>query len=138
MWDAIVIGSGIGGVGPQPGPAGRFGRLLAWLSNGEPRFVETGNPYDIVHLGDDSFNVCAPEAVFRSDLRQRFPHERGDRLRAKRGEQWRHHGAALQCTQHRDVEIGVRLASTKSRAPLPTPSPRSTWAKRWIWRASSP
>ena len=65
----------IGGVGPQPGPAGQFGRLLAWLSNGELRFVETGNPYDIVHLGDESFNVCAPEAAFRSDLRQRFPHE---------------------------------------------------------------
>ena len=31
---------------------------------------------------------------------------RGDRLRAERGEQRRHHGAVLQRTQHRDVELG--------------------------------
>jgi len=65
----------IGGVGPQPGPAGQFGRLLAWLSNGELRFAEVGNPYDIVHLGDDSFGVRSPEAAYRSDLLQRFPRE---------------------------------------------------------------
>ena len=60
MWDAIVIGSYIGGVGPQPGPTGQFGRLLAWLSNGELRFAEAGNPYDIVHLGEASFGIRAP------------------------------------------------------------------------------
>ena len=66
----------IGGVGPQPGPTGQLGRLLGWLSNGELRFAEVGNPYDIVHLGDDSFGVRAPEEAYRSDLLQRFPHER--------------------------------------------------------------
>ena len=65
----------IGGVGPQPGPTGQFGRLLAWLSNGELRFAEAGNPYDIVHLGDDTFGIRAPEAAYRSDLLQRFPRE---------------------------------------------------------------
>jgi hypothetical protein len=29
MWDAIVIGSGIGGLAAQPRPQGQFGRLLA-------------------------------------------------------------------------------------------------------------
>jgi all-trans-retinol 13,14-reductase len=66
----------IGGVGPQAGAAGQFGRLLDWLSNSELRFAEAGNPYDIVHLGDDSFGIRAPEAAYRSDLLQRFPHER--------------------------------------------------------------
>ena len=65
----------VGGVGPQPGPAGQFGRLLAWLTNDELRFAEVGNPYDIVHLGDDSFGIRAPEAAYRGDLRQRFPRE---------------------------------------------------------------
>ena len=38
----------IGGVGPKPGAAGQFGRLLAWLTDGELAFAPIANPYDIV------------------------------------------------------------------------------------------
>ena len=66
----------IGGVGPQPGSAGQFGRLLAWLTDGQLRFAEAGNPYDIVHVGDEHFGVRAPASAWRADLHERFPHER--------------------------------------------------------------
>jgi all-trans-retinol 13,14-reductase len=121
MWDAIVIGSGIGGlaaaaalskrskrvllleqhsaaggqtqtfrrqgwefatgvhylggVGPQAGSAGQFGRLLAWLSDGELRFAPCANPYDIVHLPGFEFGIAHPEAAFRAALLARFPGE---------------------------------------------------------------
>jgi all-trans-retinol 13,14-reductase len=64
----------LGGVGPQPGPEGQFGRLLAWLSDGELRFADCGNPYDIVRLpGGFEFGIEHPEARFRAALEARFP-----------------------------------------------------------------
>jgi all-trans-retinol 13,14-reductase len=65
----------IGGVGARPGPAGQFGRLLSWLTDGELRFVEAGNPFDIVHIGNETFDIRAPESTWRADLRERFPRE---------------------------------------------------------------
>ncbi|MEJ8840278.1 phytoene desaturase family protein [Ramlibacter sp. AN1133] len=121
MWDAIVIGSGIGGlaaaaalarreqrvlvleqhevaggltqtfrrqdwtfatgvhylggVGPDPGPEGEFGRLLAWLTGGALQFAPCANPYDIVHLPGCEFGIAHPEGAFRAALEERFPHE---------------------------------------------------------------
>lgn len=65
----------IGGVGPQPGPEGQFGRLLAWLSDGALRFEPCANPYDIVHLPGFEFGVCHPESAYRDALLERFPRE---------------------------------------------------------------
>lgn len=123
MWDAIVIGSGIGGlacaaalakagqrvlvleqhevaggltqtfrrgewtfatglhyvggVGPEPGAGGQFGRLLAWLGDGALRFSPCANPYDIVHLpGGFEFGIAHPESAYRDALLARFPAER--------------------------------------------------------------
>lgn len=119
MWDAIVIGSGIGGlaaaaalakrqrrvlvleqhavaggltqtfrrhdwafapgvhylggVGPDPGPAGQFGRLLAWLTGDALRFAPCANPYDIVRLPGFEFGIEHPESAYRAALEQRFP-----------------------------------------------------------------
>jgi all-trans-retinol 13,14-reductase len=121
MWDAIVIGSGIGGlaaaaalgkrgkrvlvleqhrvaggqtqtfrrqnwefatgvhylggVGPQAGSEGQFGRLLGWLSDGALQFAACANPYDIVHLPGFAFGIAHPEAAYRAALLQRFPRE---------------------------------------------------------------
>ena len=35
-------------VGDEPGPAGSFGRLLSWMTDGALQFASSGNPYDIV------------------------------------------------------------------------------------------
>jgi all-trans-retinol 13,14-reductase len=121
MWDAIVIGSGIGGlaaaaalgkrgrkvlvleqhkvaggqtqmfrrqdwvfatgvhylggVGPQAGEAGQFGRLLAWLSDDSLQFAACANPYDIVRLPGFEFGIEHPEDAYRAALRDRFPQE---------------------------------------------------------------
>jgi all-trans-retinol 13,14-reductase len=122
MWDAIVIGSGMGGlacaaalakrdrrvlvleqhaiaggltqtfrrqdwefapgvhyiagVGPQPGPEGQFGRLLAWLTDGGLRFAAGANPYDIIRLPGFEFGIEHPEQAYRRALEDRFPQQR--------------------------------------------------------------
>ncbi len=63
----------IGGVGPQDGSAGQFGRLLAWLSNGALAFRDCGNPYDIVRLPGFEFAIEHPQAAYRQRLLERFP-----------------------------------------------------------------
>jgi all-trans-retinol 13,14-reductase len=63
----------IGGVGPMPGPDGQFGRLLAWLSDGQLAFSPCGNPYDIVRLPGLEFGIEHPEAAYRQRLLERFP-----------------------------------------------------------------
>jgi all-trans-retinol 13,14-reductase len=63
----------IGGVGPQAGPGGQFGRLLAWLSNGELQFAPCANPYDIVHLPGFEFGIPHPQRAFHDALLARFP-----------------------------------------------------------------
>lgn len=62
----------IGGVGPQPGPEGQFGRLLAWLSDDALRFAACANPYDIVHLPGFEFGIAHPESAYRDALVERF------------------------------------------------------------------
>ena len=66
----------IGGVGPDAGPAGQFGRLLAWLSDGQLEFAPSANPYDIVRLPGFEFGIAHPESAFRDALIERFPTER--------------------------------------------------------------
>lgn len=68
----------IGGVGGAPGEAGRFGRLLDWLSGGELRFAPCANPYDIVRLPGLAFGIPHPEAAYRAALLERFPGEAAD------------------------------------------------------------
>jgi all-trans-retinol 13,14-reductase len=63
----------LGGVGPQPGSDGQFGRLLGWLSDGALRFAPCANPYDIVHLPGFEFGIPHPEATYRAALQARFP-----------------------------------------------------------------
>jgi all-trans-retinol 13,14-reductase len=63
----------IGGVGPQPGPDGQFGRLLHWLSQGALQFAPSGNPYDIVRLPGFEFGVEHPESAYRQRLLRTFP-----------------------------------------------------------------
>jgi len=67
----------IGGVEPDPGPLGQFGRLLAWLGDGSLRFNACANPYDIVRLPGFSFGIPHPESAYRDALLERFPGERG-------------------------------------------------------------
>jgi len=67
----------IGGVGPDPGPGGQFGRLLATLSDGALRFAPCGNPYDIVRLPGLEFGIEHPEAAYRAALEGRFPSQHG-------------------------------------------------------------
>lgn len=122
MWDAIVVGSGIGGlaaaaalakrnrrvlvleqhsvaggltqtfqrqgwsfapgvhyvpgVGPQPGPEGQFGRLLAWLTDGTLQFEPCVDPYDIIRLPGFEFGIAHPESNYRDALLQRFARHR--------------------------------------------------------------
>lgn len=63
----------IGGVGPQLGPEGQFGRLLAWLTDGQLAFADCGNPYDLVRLPGFEFGIEHPEARYRGALEARFP-----------------------------------------------------------------
>jgi all-trans-retinol 13,14-reductase len=65
----------IGGVGPQPGPDGQFGRLLHWLSGGALQFAECANPYDVVRLPGFEFGIEHPEAAYIAALKARFPAE---------------------------------------------------------------
>lgn len=66
----------IGGVGPQPGPGGQFGRLLQWLGDGSLQFSACANPYDIIHLPGLEFGIAHPESAFRDALLARFPQQR--------------------------------------------------------------
>jgi len=65
----------IGGVGPHPGEAGQFGRLLAWLSDGALQFAPCANPYDIVRMPGFEFGIEHPEDAYRAALCKRFPAE---------------------------------------------------------------
>ncbi|MDH5331082.1 MAG: NAD(P)/FAD-dependent oxidoreductase, partial [Aquincola sp.] len=67
----------IGGVGPQQGAEGQFGRLLAWLSDGALCFAPIANPYDIVQWPGFEFGIEHPEGAYRDALRRRFPRQRG-------------------------------------------------------------
>lgn len=63
----------LGGVGPQAGPEGQFGRLLDWLSDGSLEFADGGNPYDVVRLPNFEFGIEHPEERYRDSLLARFP-----------------------------------------------------------------
>lgn len=65
----------LGGVGPDPGEGGHFGRLLAALTDGAMAFAPSANPYDLVRLPGFEFGIAHPEAAYREALRSRFPHE---------------------------------------------------------------
>jgi all-trans-retinol 13,14-reductase len=65
----------IGGVGPEAGPDGQFGRLLAWLTDDALRFVPCANPYDIVQLPGFTFGIPHPEQAYREALLARFPQQ---------------------------------------------------------------
>jgi all-trans-retinol 13,14-reductase len=67
----------IGGVGPQAGPEGQFGRLLAWLTDDALRFTPCANPYDIVHLPGFEFGISYPEQAYREALLARFAQQAG-------------------------------------------------------------
>jgi all-trans-retinol 13,14-reductase len=69
----------VGGVGPQPGPEGQFGRLLQWLTDGALQFASLANPYDIVQWPGFEFGIAHPQAAYRDALRERFPHD-GDAI----------------------------------------------------------
>lgn len=66
----------IGGVGPDPGPGGQFGRLLAWLTGGALRFSPCANPYDVIRLPGFEFGIPHPESAYRDALLAHFPGER--------------------------------------------------------------
>lgn len=66
----------VGGVGPQPGPQGQFGRLLAWLGDGTLAFQPCANPYDIVRLPGFEFGIAHPESAYRDALLARFADQR--------------------------------------------------------------
>lgn len=66
----------VSGVGPDPGPDGQFGRLLQWLTGGELKFADCGNPYDIVRLPGFEFAIEHPQAAYRQALHARFPTQR--------------------------------------------------------------
>ena len=63
----------LGGVGPQTGAEGQFGRLLNWLSQGALAFAAGPNPYDIVRLPGFEFGIEHPESAYRQRLLQAFP-----------------------------------------------------------------
>ena len=66
----------IGGVGPQPGAQGQFGRLLAWLSDGALKFAPCANPYDIVRAPGLEFGIPHPESAYCDALMARFPKDK--------------------------------------------------------------
>ena len=66
----------VSGVGPDPGPAGQFGRLLHWLTDGALEFASCGNPYDIVRLPGFEFGIAHPETAYQQALHARFPTQR--------------------------------------------------------------
>ena len=72
-WDFAPGVHYIGGVGPQPGPEGQFGRLLAWLTDGALRFTPCANPYDIIHLPGFEFGISHPERAYREACWRAFP-----------------------------------------------------------------
>jgi all-trans-retinol 13,14-reductase len=72
----------IGGVGPQPGGAGSFGRLLGWLGDGSLRFAPLPAHFDTVRLrdatqpgGEFRFSFGAPESGNIARLKALFPDE---------------------------------------------------------------
>ena len=72
----------VGGLGPDAGPDGAFGRLLQWLGDGTLRFVPLPARYDRVRLrdpahpeGEQSFAFGSPQADNVARLKARFPHE---------------------------------------------------------------
>lgn len=66
----------VAGVGAHPGPDGQFGRLLAWLSDGQLEFADCGNPYDVIRLPGLEFGIEHPEARYRAALEARFPQQK--------------------------------------------------------------
>jgi choline dehydrogenase-like flavoprotein len=56
----------IGGVGPQSGAAGSFGRLLGWLGDGSLQFAPLPKHFDTVRLSDPS----QPGGEFSLQLRR--------------------------------------------------------------------
>lgn len=65
----------IGGVGNAPGPAGEFGRLLDWLSDGRLRFAPLGSPFDVVRLPALEFAFEAPRERHLERLAAGFPRD---------------------------------------------------------------
>ena len=72
----------IGGVGPQSGAAGSFGRLLGWLGDGSLQFAPLPKHFDTVRLNDPSqpggefsFSFGAPESDNITRLKALFPEE---------------------------------------------------------------
>lgn len=72
----------IGGVGPQPGAAGSFGRLLGWLGDGTLRFAPLPTGFDTVRLrdavrpeGEFRFTFGAPEDDNITRLKALFPED---------------------------------------------------------------
>jgi all-trans-retinol 13,14-reductase len=63
----------VGGVGPDPGPDGQFGRMLHWLTDRRLQFAPCANPYDIVRLPGFEFGISHPQSVFSQALEARFP-----------------------------------------------------------------
>ena len=67
----------VGGVGDVPGPEGRFGRGLRWLSDGRIAFCPIGSPYDIIRLPGFEFPVESPREAFVARLKASFPGSSG-------------------------------------------------------------
>lgn len=65
----------LGGLGGEAGPAGQFGRLIAWLTQGRMQFASIGSPYDIVRLPGFEFPIEAPREQYIARLKATFPGE---------------------------------------------------------------
>lgn len=72
----------IGGVGPQPGQAGSFGRMLNWLGDGTLKFAPLPTHFDIVRLADPtqpggslSFSFGAQQSDNMARLKALYPDE---------------------------------------------------------------
>lgn len=65
----------IGGVGGETGPAGQFGRLIDWLTDGRMQFASIGSPYDIVRLPGFEFPIEAPRERYVARLKATFSAE---------------------------------------------------------------